>query len=297
MAASRRCDAVIVGGGHNGLVAAALLARGGRSVVVLERREQVGGAAVSGTPFPGVGARLSRYAYLVSLFPAALIRELGLALELRRRPISSYTPCGDGGLLVDQTAGPQALDPGELDAWRRFYAMVGQVAPRLFPTLTEPLRAREEFRRLVADEDVWRELFDEPLSWLLEKRFTSDLIRGVVLTDAHDRDVRAGGRSADAPEPLLPLPRDRQRDRPLGCPSRRDGRRHRRPPRPRSGRCRDSHSCRVVVDRHRRHDRPGPVRRRSGARVPPRARERRPGRARRAARRAGRPRPRRRARS
>jgi phytoene dehydrogenase-like protein len=184
MAASRRCDAVIVGGGHNGLVAAALLARGGRSVVVLERREQVGGAAVSGTPFPGVGARLSRYAYLVSLFPAALIRELGPALELRRRPISSYTPCGDGGVLVDQTAGPQALDPGELDAWRRFYAMVGQVAPRLFPTLTEPLRAREQFRRLVADEDVWRELFDEPLSVALEKRFSSDLIRGVVLTDA-----------------------------------------------------------------------------------------------------------------
>jgi phytoene dehydrogenase-like protein len=88
MAASRRCDAVIVGGGHNGLVAAALLARGGRSVVVLERREQVGGAAVSGTPFPGVGALLSRYAYLVSLFPAALIRELGPALDLRRRPIS-----------------------------------------------------------------------------------------------------------------------------------------------------------------------------------------------------------------
>ena len=48
-------DVVIVGAGHNGLVAATLLARAGRSVLVLERREQLGGAAVSGMPFPGVG--------------------------------------------------------------------------------------------------------------------------------------------------------------------------------------------------------------------------------------------------
>ena len=47
-------DAVIVGGGHNGLVAAVLLARAGRSVLVLERRDHVGGAAVSERPWAGV---------------------------------------------------------------------------------------------------------------------------------------------------------------------------------------------------------------------------------------------------
>jgi phytoene dehydrogenase-like protein len=78
-------DVAIVGAGHNGLVAATLLARAGRSVIALERRDQLGGAAVSGTPFPGLGVRLSRYAYLVSLFPAALGRTLGLGLELRPR--------------------------------------------------------------------------------------------------------------------------------------------------------------------------------------------------------------------
>ena len=83
MAHDSRHDAVIVGGGHNGLVAAAYLARAGRSVLVLERRDHVGGAAVSERPWPGVDARLSRYAYLVSLLPQTIVDELGLRVRLR----------------------------------------------------------------------------------------------------------------------------------------------------------------------------------------------------------------------
>ena len=49
-----------------------VLARAGRSVLVLERRDHVGGAAVSERPWAGVDARLSRYSYLVSLLPRAL---------------------------------------------------------------------------------------------------------------------------------------------------------------------------------------------------------------------------------
>ena len=97
-------DVVIVGGGHNGLVAAAYLARAGLRVRLLERLQQVGGAAVSAQIFDGVDARLSRYAYLVSLLPARIIDDLGAAVRLARRPYSSYTPdpatAGRTGLLV-----------------------------------------------------------------------------------------------------------------------------------------------------------------------------------------------------
>jgi phytoene dehydrogenase-like protein len=46
-------DVIIIGAGHNGLVTAGYLAKAGRRVLVLERRELVGGAAVTEELFPG----------------------------------------------------------------------------------------------------------------------------------------------------------------------------------------------------------------------------------------------------
>src|SRR5690348_13312916 len=69
-------DAIIIGGGHNGLVTAAYLARAGRKVLVLERREVVGGCAVTEEIWPGY--RVSTGAYLVSLLQERIVRELEL---------------------------------------------------------------------------------------------------------------------------------------------------------------------------------------------------------------------------
>jgi phytoene dehydrogenase-like protein len=189
-------DAVIVGGGHNGLVAAAYLARAGRSCLVLERRDELGGATVSERAFPGVDARLSRYSYLVSLLPRLIVDELGLPLRLARRRVSSYTPdpraVGRHGLFVD------ALDPaatresfrrvtggdGDLAAWEELYGMTRRIAEAVFPTLTEPLRSRDELRALVGDDAAWDAVFETPLGETVARAFGDDLVAGVVLTDA-----------------------------------------------------------------------------------------------------------------
>ncbi len=190
-------DAVIVGGGHNGLVAAAYLARAGKSVLVLERLDHTGGAAISTRPFAGMDVRLSRYAYLVSLLPQKIVRDLGLDFRVHRREFASYTPTVRGGaptgLLVgggggdDRTKASFARLTGtdrEFDAWRRFYAMTTRVAQRVFPTLTEPLPTRDELRRRVDDDEAWRALFEAPIGEAIEASFADDLVRGVVLTDA-----------------------------------------------------------------------------------------------------------------
>src|SRR5438874_9621897 len=85
-------DVVILGAGHNGLVAASYLGRAGLSVLLLEKNDYIGGATTSQKVFPDYDAYLSRYSYLVSLFPEQIIRELGLNLELRQRASASFTP-------------------------------------------------------------------------------------------------------------------------------------------------------------------------------------------------------------
>ncbi|ATL32684.1 phytoene desaturase family protein [Streptomyces formicae] len=201
-------DAVIVGGGHNGLAAAAYLARAGRSVLLIERLADTGGAAVSSRPFPGVDARLSRYSYLVSLLPKKIVRDLDLDFRVRTRTVSSYTPTeragrptgllvGGGEARTRQGFARLTGDHREYEAWRSFYAMTAQVARTVFPTLTDPLPTRDELRARVADDTAWRTLFEEPIGTAIEQRFTDDLVRGVVLTDA------LIGTFADAHDPSL----------------------------------------------------------------------------------------------
>src|SRR5919201_1775366 len=102
-------DVVILGAGHNGLVAASYLGRAGLSVLLLEKNNYIGGATTSQKVFPDYDAQLSRYSYLVSLFPEKIIRDLGLKLELRRRATGSFTPYRQngqyGGLVLSNVSG------------------------------------------------------------------------------------------------------------------------------------------------------------------------------------------------
>jgi phytoene dehydrogenase-like protein len=193
--AARNFDAIVVGGGHNGLVAAAYLARAGLRVQVLERLNHVGGAAVSAHLFDGVDARLSRYAYLVSLLPPRIVDDLGAPVRLARRRYVSYTPdpasAGRTGLLVGAhntfaAIGAADDEPGFTD----FYRRCRLVTERLWPTLLEPLRTRAQMRRHVIDHgppeaaDAWQAMTEEPIGQAIAEAVGNDLVRGLIATDA-----------------------------------------------------------------------------------------------------------------
>ncbi len=67
---------VIVGGGHNGLIAAFYLAKGGFKPVVLERRDIVGGGAVTEEFHPGFFA--STLAHTLGPLRADVARDLAV---------------------------------------------------------------------------------------------------------------------------------------------------------------------------------------------------------------------------
>jgi phytoene dehydrogenase-like protein len=192
----KKYDAIIVGGGHNGLVAAGYLAQSGKSVIVLESQAELGGATSSARPFPEYEARLSRYAYLVSLLPDQIVNDLGIHFKTLSRSISSYTPYHregrDDGLQVsahwdDQTARSfQRLTGSDREglAWRQFYGEVAELAKRLAPTLLKPLRRSTVLKSEIGLPDIWHHVMETPIGKVVRDRFCNDLVRGVVLTDA-----------------------------------------------------------------------------------------------------------------
>src|SRR6202045_2403123 len=193
-------DVVILGAGHNGLVAAAYLGRAGLSVLLLEKNDYIGGATTSQKVFPDYDAWLSRYSYLVSLFPEKIIRDLGLNLDLRRRATASFTPYvkdghHDGLLLsnVDEEQSRQSIadltgNDTEHEQMKKFYNLSRVFAEHVWDTMLEPLVSKEDFKRRFVVDDVsreaWRSLAEEPLGSAIERYLQNDLVRGLVLTDA-----------------------------------------------------------------------------------------------------------------
>lgn len=142
-----RYDAIIIGAGHNGLVCAAYLARNGLKPLVLERREVVGGAAVTQQIAPGF--RASIFSYLMSLLHPRIQSELNLAAHgLKIMPCSDMLAPLDGGdyiVFSDNVARTQA-------SFARFNRRDADIYPAFDHFLNENARL---FRRL-----LWETPFD-----------------------------------------------------------------------------------------------------------------------------------------
>jgi len=196
---------LVVGGGHNGLVCATYLARAGADVSVLERRPLLGGACSTEEIWPGY--RVSRAAYVLSLFRPRIARELELArhgLRLLPRVPSSFTPLPDGRSLVlgaEMRANVEEIgrfSARDAQAYPRYEAELARVARALEPLLDTappdlPRRPRDlvplwaAARALLSlGRDLPRagRLMLAPARELLEEWFDSEPLRGTLATDA-----------------------------------------------------------------------------------------------------------------
>lgn len=128
-----RYDALIIGAGHNGLVCAFYLARAGLKVRLLERRDVVGGAAVTEEFHPGF--RNSVASYTVSLLQPKVIADMRLAdhgYRVIERPISNFLPQEDGGYL--KLGGGLERTQAE---FRRFSARDAEILPAYYDALED----------------------------------------------------------------------------------------------------------------------------------------------------------------
>jgi phytoene dehydrogenase-like protein len=195
---SSKYDIAIIGGGHNGLVSACYLAKAGLSVLVLERNPALGGATRSAQAFSGIDARVSIYSYLISLLPQKMIDELDLKLDLLPRRTASYTPEIEGNdfnelLLLNHDPDHNREAFANLTGSNSDYlgyvdlqAMQEKLTSVIWPGLTEPLVSKTEMEKQLDEEGrvAWRSLIEEPLGEIIEKKISSDLVRGLVFTDA-----------------------------------------------------------------------------------------------------------------
>ena len=196
-------DAVIVGGGHNGLVAAAYLARSGLDTLVCERRDVVGGAAVSEHPF-GPEYTVTSLSYVVSLLPPGLVRELGLArFGYHVYPQGPYfAPRADGRALRlpydpaarrEEIARFSAADAAAYDSYEHYLSVMAAVLGPLLNEIPPRLGSRRP-------QDLWRQslltrhlrkidtrtavdvtrLLTGSIADLLDRYFSSDAVRGLL---------------------------------------------------------------------------------------------------------------------
>jgi phytoene dehydrogenase-like protein len=196
-------DVVVVGGGHNGLVAAAYLARAGLRTLVCERREIVGGGAVSEHPF-GPDYTITSLSYVVSLLPAGLVADLGLERHgyhvYRQGPY--FSPRRDGRYLRlpdepearhREIAKFSARDAGSYPVYEarlaRIAAILGpllhQIPPKLGSRKPSDLLGQAALLKHLKNVDTRlavdiTRLLTSSIADLLDQYFESDALRGLL---------------------------------------------------------------------------------------------------------------------
>jgi phytoene dehydrogenase-like protein len=135
-------DVIIVGGGHNGLVAAFYLAKAGFKPLVLERRDQVGGAAITEEFHPGFSC--STLTHNTGPLRADIVRDMRLeqhGLKLTTPEVNTVSLLPDGRALVLYSDAKKAAQ--EIAQWSQkdagSYADLGAALGKIGKVIGEAL--------------------------------------------------------------------------------------------------------------------------------------------------------------
>src|SRR5882672_159163 len=196
-------DIVIIGGGHNGLVTAFYLAKAGFKPLVIERREQVGGAAITDEFHPGF--KCSTLAHSAGPIRPDILRDMQLeqhGLRVITPVVGGTTLSSDGRALSlyndDAKAVQEIAAFSEKDAakYAEFEASLGKMGKIIAealattpPDIDNPssgdmwamLKTGRALRKL-GKRDLYRLLRWGPMAVadLVAEYFETDLLRGTI---------------------------------------------------------------------------------------------------------------------
>lgn len=195
-------DVVVIGGGHNALIAATLLANAGLKTLVLERRDRVGGCALTSEIAPGF--RCPTLAHMAAIDPG-IVASLGLerqGLQIVRPSVDVCAPTLDRGAVVIARSGTGAVDsiracsgkdaesyPRFVESFARMAGVLRALASASPPDIDDPgatdvlhlLKTGRQFRAL-GKADVYRFLrwMPMPVADLAAEWFESEPLRATL---------------------------------------------------------------------------------------------------------------------
>ena len=204
-------DVVIIGAGHNGLTAAAYLSQAGLKTAVLERRDIVGGCAVTEEIDPELapGCRVSTASYIASMLRPEVIRDLRLAdygLQMVACDPGVQTALPDGRVVswwsdrAQMTGELQRIAPNDVDRFFQIEDELQHLAAYLQPffleappdpdrrgigRILELFRVARRFRKLRGkDTAALLQFLTGSLGDFLDHQFESDALKRLILSNS-----------------------------------------------------------------------------------------------------------------